>query len=183
MKALIFTLLSLAFFQMTNAQSFYSLDKSPMDVAYLPDNFAHDREANQKAILKIYYSRPQKKDRDIFGKKVAFGKVWRSGANEANEMKVYQDITLGGKRLSAGTYSLFTIPGEKEWTIIVNSELDYWGAYSYQEEKDVLRVTAPVKSLSEVVESFSIRMEETGDNTAVLRIGWDQTMVEVPVTY
>ncbi len=166
-----------------NAQSFRKIDKSPLDVAYLPDNFAHDRKDGEKAIIKVYYSRPQKKDRKIFGAKVPYGKVWRTGANEAAQFKAYQDITIGGKKLEAGTYSLFTIPGEKEWTIIINSDLDYWGAYSYQEKNDVLRVKVQAGSNSKVVEAFSIQMEDKGSNSAVMRLAWDKTIVEIPVDY
>lgn len=184
MKAMFFTLvLVIGFSIMVPAQSFRSLDKSPLDVAYLPDHFAHDREAGQKAIIKVYYSQPQKKGREIFGAKVPYGKIWRTGANEAVELKVYQDITLGGKDLKAGTYSLFTIPGEKEWTIIINTELDYWGAYSYEEKNDVMRVKASSSTTDEVIEAFSIRFEDLGNNSAVMRLAWDKTLVEVPIGY
>ena len=165
------------------AQTFRGLDKSPMDAAYLPDNYAHDRDPGEKAIIKIYYSRPQKNDREIFGSKVPYGKVWRLGANESAEFKAYQDITIGGKQLKAGTYSVFAIPEKAQWTIIFNSDLDYWGAYSYNEKNDVLRISTPVKSTSSVVEAFSIQFEEKGDNEATLRMAWDKTMVEIPVKY
>ncbi|MEN2281630.1 DUF2911 domain-containing protein [Algoriphagus sp. SE2] len=167
----------------TFAQSFRGPDKSPMDVAYLPDNFAHDRKAGEEAIAKAYYSRPNKADRIVFGGIVPFGKVWRLGANEAVEFKAFKDLTIGGKSLKAGTYSMFAIPGESEWTIIINSDLDYWGAFKYDESKDVIRFTVDSKSSPEVVESFSIRFEDLGNNTAVMRLGWDQTMVEIPIAY
>lgn len=165
------------------AQSFRGPDKSPMDVAYLPDNFAHDRKPGEEVIAKAYYSRPGKSDRVVFGGIVPYGKVWRVGANEAVEFKAFKDLTMGGKSLEAGTYSLFAIPGETEWTIIVNSDLDYWGAFKYDESKDVIRFTVPTKSLSEVVESFSIKFEDLGSGNAVMRLGWDQTMVEIPIAY
>lgn len=165
------------------AQSFGSPDKSPLNVAYLPDNFAHDRDPGEKAIVKVYFSQPQKKNRVIFGEKVPFGKVWRTGANEAVEFQAYQDITIGGKSLKAGTYSLFTIPGEKEWTIIINADLDYWGAYSYEEKNDVLRVQVPSKSIPNVVEAFSLKFEDKGNKSAVMMLAWDQTLVEVPIKY
>ncbi len=176
-------LLVLCMGTIASAQSFRSLDKSPMDVAYLPDNFAHDRDPGQKAIAKVYYSQPQKKGREVFGSLVPYGKVWRVGANEAVELKAYQDINVGGKKLKAGTYSLFAIPNEKEWTIIISSDLDYWGSYSYNDGKDVLRVKAPTKSLTSEVEAFSIRFEDLGKNAALMRMGWDKTMVEVPLSY
>ena len=176
-------LLVIGFGAVSSAQSFRSLDKSPLDIAYLPDNFAHDREAGQKAIVKVCYSQPQKNGRNIYGGIVPYGKVWRTGANEAVEFKTYQDITFGGKKLKSGTYSLFTIPGENEWTIIINADLDYWGAYSYQEKNDVLRVKVASSAIDKVVEAFSIRFEDQANNTAVMRLAWDKTMVEVPIAY
>ena len=167
----------------SQSQSFRGPDKSPMDVAYLPDNFAHDRKAGEEAIAKAYYSRPNKSDRVVFGGMVPFGKVWRLGANEAVEFKAFKDITLGGESLKSGTYSMFAIPGESEWTIIINSDLDYWGAFQYNESKDVIRFSVPTKSTEEVIESFSIRFEDLGNGNGVMRIGWDKTMVEIPVNY
>jgi hypothetical protein len=168
---------------MSQAQSFRGPDKSPMDVAYLPDNFAHDRKVGDEAIAKAYYSRPNKADRVVFGGIVPYGKVWRLGANEAVEFKAFKDLTLGGESLKAGTYSMFAIPSEGEWTIIVNSDLDYWGAFKYDESKDVIRFSVPTKPTSEVVESFSIRFEDLGSGNGLMRIGWDNTMVEIPVNY
>lgn len=184
MKYLIsFLLLLCSLSTLVNAQDFRGADKSSMDVAYLPDNFAHDCKAGEEAIAKAYYSRPNKAERVVFGGIVPFGKVWRVGANEAVEFKAFKDLTIGGETLTAGTYSLFAIPGETEWTIIVNSDLDYWGAFKYDESKDVIRFTVDSKSMAKVVEAFSIRFEELGNNTAVMRMGWDQTMVEIPITY
>ena len=94
-------------------QSFAKVDKSTLDIAYLPHNFAHDRENGELAIAKVTYSRPLKKDREIFGNLVPYGKVWRTGANESTEIKFYRDVNFGGQHIKAGTYSLFTIPGEQ----------------------------------------------------------------------
>jgi hypothetical protein len=89
----------------------------------------------------INYSQPSVKGREIFGDLVPYGKVWRTGANEATTLTVSKEVTIGGKKLAAGTYALFTIPGEKEWTIILNSESKQWGSYKHDKDKDVLRVT------------------------------------------
>lgn len=166
-----------------SAQSFRGVDKSPLDVAYFPDNFAHDRKGDQKAIMKVTYSRPAKKDRDVFGNLVDYGEVWRTGANEATEIKLYQDVTFGGTKIPAGTYSVFTIPTATDWTIIFSSDLDYWGSYSYKESNDVARVTAKSKEAKDVIENFSIQFDETGSNAGVMRLGWDNVIVELPFTY
>lgn len=172
------------FLFMINAQSqeFRKPDISPMDAAYYPDNFAHDRKAGEKTLIKVTYSRPSKNGREIFGKLVPYAQVWRTGANEATEIKFYTDAVIGGKKIKAGTYTLFTIPGEKEWTIILNTDLDYWGAYSYNQQKDVLRVTAPAEKSAGTIESFSIQFAKSGDG-AIMRLGWDDTIVNVPVKF
>ncbi len=165
------------------AQNFAGVDKSPMDMAYFPNNFAHDRKAGDEAIIRVIYSRPQKNNREVIGKLVPFGKVWRAGANEATEIKFYKDVVLAGKNVKAGTYSLFTIAGEKEWTIILNSDLDYWGAYSYKDQNDVVRVTAPSGNLNTTVENFTIQFDKGDAKQGVMKLVWENTVVEVPFTY
>jgi hypothetical protein len=172
-----------------DAQKMDGLDKSPMDMAYYPDNFAHDRKFAPKligdmpAMVRVTYSRPPKKDREVFGKLVPYNQVWRVGANEAPEIKFYQDVTIQGKAVKAGTYSLFTIPNANEWTIILNSDLDVWGAYSYNQAQDVLRVNVPVKKSETVIEDFSIKFRKGKDKEAIMMMGWDTILVEVPIAF
>src|SRR5262245_24240277 len=99
--------------------------------------------------VSITYGRPYKKGRDIFGELVPNGKVWRAGADEATVITFANDGTLGGKSVKAGSYTLFVVPEQSEWTIILNGQLNQWGAYDYEKNKDknVLEVQAPVKSL------------------------------------
>ena len=176
---ILFLTLSLA----SQAQTLSDLDKSPMDMAYFPHNFAHDRKEGQKAIIRVIYSRPAKNGREIFGKLVPYGEVWRVGANEAAEIKFYKDLEFGGKKVKAGTYSLFTIPGENEWTIILNNDLDYWGAYSYKAKNDAARITAKPTKVNDTVENFTIQFESKGENKGIMKLAWEQTLVEVPYTY
>lgn len=182
-KILLLSILVLLFTCTIQAQNFRKVDKSPLDYAYFPDHYAHDRKEGEKAIIRVTYSRPLKNEREVFGKLVPYGKVWRTGANENAEIKFYQDVELAGKKVKAGTYSLFTIPGEKEWTIILNRDLDYWGAFKYNEKNDVLRVTAPVSTLNEALENFSIQFDGKGEKQGVMKLGWDKTVVEVPFKY
>lgn len=173
------------------AQKLRGTDKSPMDMAYYPDNFAHDRKFAPKligdmpAIVRITYSRPAKKEREVFGTKiVTYGEVWRLGANESSEIKFYQDVTIQGKKVKAGTYSLFAIPTATEWTIILNKDLDFWGAYSYNKDNDVLRVNVPTKKTDEVVENFSIQcIKGSNDKETTMKMAWDMTLVEVPISF
>jgi len=179
---LILTLLCITV-SMVSAQSFWKTDKSTMDMAYYPDNFAHDRKDGEKAIIRVTYSRPLKKDRNVFGKLVKFDEVWRTGANEATEIKLYQDVKFGGKKLKAGSYALFSIPGETEWVIIFNSELDYWGAFNYKEENDILRINVKPIESQKTIEAFTIQFEEKMDHSGVMYLAWDTTIVEVPFEY
>ena len=184
MKAsFVFLLFCTLIYSVTVAQNFRKPDKSPMDMAYFPDHFAHDRKEGEKAIIRVTYSRPLKNGREVFGKLVPYGEVWRTGANEANEIKFYEDVEFGGKKVKAGSYSLFTIPGEKEWTVILNTDLDYWGAYKYNQKNDVVRVPATVGSLSEPLENFSIQFDKKGNKKGVLRLAWDTTVAEVPFSF
>ncbi len=162
---------------LATSQDFRGLDKSPLDIAYYPDNFAHDREPGDEPMMKVTYSRPQLNGRTILGDKEPYGKVWRTGANEATEVKVFQDVMVGGKKLSAGTYSLFTIPNEDKWTVIFSSDLNYWGAYRYDESNDVLRTEATVSSLEESVEAFTIQFDDDA-----MRMAWGETMAELPIS-
>jgi len=181
-KAILFSSILFIGSVTANAQTFRQLDKSPTDIAYYPDNFAHDRKGDEKALVKVIYSRPAKKDREVMGKLVPFGKVWRMGADESPEIKFYQDAVFGGKKVKAGTYSLFAIPGEKEWTVILNKDVDFWGAYKYKEENDVLRIQAPVKKSDTPLENFSLQFAKEGAG-AMMNFGWENTIVSVPVTF
>ncbi|MFK5982061.1 MAG: DUF2911 domain-containing protein [Flavobacteriaceae bacterium] len=156
------------------AQEFSDLNKSPMDIASYPSSY---KEANKQ--MKIIYSRPQLKGRSL-EKLAPNGKVWRTGANEATELVLYTDYTLGGKPLKAGTYTMATIPGDKEWTIIINSDLNTWGSYYYKENKDVARIKVPVKMVGESLEAFSIALVDDGNKGVTMHLGWDKVRVAVP---
>ena len=169
--------------QTVKAQEFKGTDKSPMDMAYFPDNFAHDHSPGEKVVARVTYGRPQKNNRPVFGKMVPYGKIWRTGANEATEFIAYQPLTFGPETLPAGTYTLFTIPEKDEWTLIFNTDVDIWGAYRYDSKKDVLRLNVKVKSTTEVIEAFAIKFATLKENEAVLKLAWDQTKIEAPFSY
>ena len=111
----------------------------------------------------IDYSQPSLKGRE-FGSEnfIPFGAVWRNGANEATWIDVSEDVTINGKTLPKGKYGFFVIPGSSEWTLIFNSVWDQWGAYNYDAGKDVLRVTATVKSTSSNLEKYTIKVDTNG---------------------
>ncbi len=138
----------------------------------------------KEAYLKIVYCQPQKRGREVFGKLIPFGEVWRLGANEATEITVTQDLLVNNVQLKAGTYSLFSIPGKEKWTIIFNRDLGLWGAYNYTQKMDVLRFDITVKSVPEnvVYEPFTIRIDQKTD-TAEIFLLWDKTQVSFPIQF
>lgn len=160
---------------------FPKVDASPADILYFPMNATKAKD-DAKPKIKVVYSRPAKKGRDIFGVLEPFGKVWRLGANEQTEIRFFVPATIGGKKVEAGTYSLFAIPGASKWEILVNKQTDRWGAYTYDKSKDVAQIEVPVKALTEPVENLSMTFVPK-PNGAVLVIGWDKTSVEVPISF
>ncbi|MEK6547827.1 MAG: DUF2911 domain-containing protein [Bacteroidota bacterium] len=129
----------------------------------------------------IKYAQPSVKGRLVFGAKDAkalapYGEVWRTGANEATTIEFSSDVTVQGKPLAKGVYSLFTIPGPTEWTVIFNSDAKQWGAYTYKAEKDVLRVTGMVSEHT-MTEKFTIGVSPTGQIT----LDWDKSSVSIYV--
>ena len=167
-----------------NAQDvkFAPLDSSPVDISYFPAKAVKFKKGETTSpSIKVIYSRPSLKGRAIFGELIPFGKVWRVGANENTEIKFYKPVTIGGVALPAGSYSLFAIPEKDKWTIIINKDTDMWGAYAYDETKDLVKITVPVKAVENTIEALSIAFT-TQASGANLVIGWDKTTVEVPIT-
>ena len=129
--------------------------------------------------LEIEYSRPSAKGRKIFGGLVPFGDVWRTGANEATKITFGAEVTFGGQLIAAGTYALFTIPDEKEWTVILNKVSGQWGAYAYDAKNDQLRVKVAPTRLAEPLETLQISVGDMRDDNANLTIAWESTRVAV----
>ena len=128
--------------------------------------------------VRITYGRPSVNERTIFGDLVAYDEVWRTGANEATTVTFSSPVMVEGEPLSAGTYGLFTIPGESSWTIIFNEEPAQWGAYNYDESQDALRVDVePQPSNATEMMTFSFR--NVTDTEAAIVMEWAE--VEVPV--
>jgi hypothetical protein len=127
------------------------------------------------------YSRPQKNGRSVFGELIEYGKVWRLGANEATEIEIYKDVKIDNARLKKGRYSLFAIPYPDKWTLIFNKDTDMWGAFQYDEKKDVLRTDVKVEKLSEGIEAFTLIFDksETGAN---MIMAWDNAKATLPIT-
>jgi hypothetical protein len=131
--------------------------------------------------VSVTYGRPYKKGRDIFGGLVPYNEVWRLGADKATQITFSKDVKFAGKPVKAGTYTLFAIPTEKEWEFILNSQLDQWGAFSYEKnkDKDVLHVKVPASKIEDVVDQFTIRFP----SKTLMVLEWDKTQVSLPISF
>src|SRR5277367_3459732 len=129
--------------------------------------------------IEIVYSRPGVKDRTIFGGIVPYGQVWRTGANGATKVTFSTPVKLNGTEIPAGSYALFTIPGEDEWTIIINKGASQWGAFQYDEKADVARFKVTPMQLAEQIETFTVEFNLIRDESAVMNLVWDHTVVPV----
>ena len=130
--------------------------------------------------IEIVYSRPGVKGRTIFGGIVPYGQVWRTGANQATKITFSTPVKLEGNEIPAGTYALFTIPGENEWTIIINKNTNQWGAFQYNTKDDLVRFkVTPVTLADTTVETFAIEFNRIRDESAVLELVWEKTVVPI----
>ncbi len=135
----------------------------------------------------VTYGRPSVRGRAVFGADTTFlvpyGQVWRFGANEATTITVSSDVLVEGQPLAAGTYALFAIPGETEWTIVFNRTAEQWGAYRYDATQDALRVTvaAETDSSDDVEEMFDIEFDDVTPTSTVLTVEWDRVSVPVRI--
>lgn len=133
----------------------------------------------------VEYSQPSKKGRLIFGTEaqqalVPYGRVWRTGANEATLLNIKQDVFIAGKLLKAGKYTLWSIPNPHQWTLIVNGEIGQWGT-EYDPKRDVLRVEVPATSAPDSTEHFTISFEQSSEGADLL-LSWDTLRVRAPLT-
>ena len=169
-KFLLLAVFALSAF-ITNAQ--HDMSK---DAAKMPSPPAKTMATIGGTNLTINYHQPAVKGRNVWADLAPYGKVWRTGANNSPTFEVSKDVMVNGKALKAGKYALFSIPGEKEWTIILNKNFKQWGNYDYKEADDVLRVTAKSEP-NEMMERFTIKAEDAGKVTMM----WDKVKVSFMV--
>ena len=132
--------------------------------------------------IEIVYSRPGAKDRKVFGGLVPYGQVWRTGANASTKISFSTDVKLNGAPVPAGKYALYTIPGEKEWTVIIYKDTNLGNAANYQQSNDVARVKVKPAKLAEFVETFTIDINDLRDDSATINLVWEKTHVPVNLT-
>jgi hypothetical protein len=127
--------------------------------------------------VEVRYNRPGVKGRTIFGELVPFGQVWRTGSDSATRISFSTPVTVNGAAIPAGTYEQFTIPGASRWTVIIHQNRSQWGSYSYDPANDVARIiTAPVKT-PDLVETFTITIDDLARSAATMNIAWEHTRV------
>ena len=185
MKAITLLLLFFCSVLLTRAQNkaVPAVDKSPMDMSYYPANYPILKiqdKVSEPLMMRVIYSRPEKNGREVFGGLVEYGQVWRLGANEADEIEFFRDVKIGNYKVKKGRYTMYAIPTEDKWTIILNKDTDTWGAFKYDQKKDVARIDIKPEKQAEVVESYSMFFEKAG-TAANLVIMWDNIKAVLPI--
>jgi hypothetical protein len=132
--------------------------------------------------IELSYSRPGVKGRTIFGDLVPYGKVWRTGANQATTITFGDDVTFDDKKIPAGKYGLLTIPGENEWTVIITKQLDVTSPAAYKQDQDVVRISVKPYQLPFSIETFTMGFGDITGSSCKLELMWDSVYVHVPIT-
>ncbi len=128
----------------------------------------------------IKYSRPSMRGRKIYGELVPYGQVWRTGANAATSMTTDVSLDIGGTTVPAGSYTLYTLPGESSWQLIINKQTGQWGT-KYDQAEDLARVPMKVGQLPSGLETFTISLARTSARSAVLKLDWENTTASVNI--
>lgn len=163
---------------------FPGVDISPMDMSYFPTDYPKLKMAKattEMPLARIIYSRPHLQGRRLFPNILKFGEPWRLGANEATELQLFTTANIQGKKISAGRYVLYCVPGPDNWTIVFNNNIDSWGLQP-DSTRDIARFTIPVKQTPYKMEYFSMAFEKTNDG-AELIMGWDTTEARLPISF
>ncbi|HEX6914757.1 MAG TPA: DUF2911 domain-containing protein [Chitinophagaceae bacterium] len=186
MKNALLALVILFSLSATAQQKVTEIDKSPLDVSYFPSNYPilkMNGKAKDQPLARVIYSRPMKNNRLIFGGIVKYGELWRLGANEATEFEAFHNLRIGGKHIAKGRYTLYCIPYETRWTIIINKDNYSWGSFTYNSKKDVVRVDVPVQPTEESAEALTMYFEDTPNGGANLVMMWDKVKTSLPITF
>ncbi|MBA2746230.1 MAG: DUF2911 domain-containing protein [Flavisolibacter sp.] len=158
------------------------VDVSPMDISYFPVDYPIESmygRIPEPLVARVIYSRPHRQGRTVFGGLLKFGEPWRLGANEATEIEFFVPVTIDGRRLNKGRYTMYVIPFDGRWTIVFNSNLDVWGL-TPNPSKDVLKVDVNVEVTSQHVEYFSMVFQDAAKG-ADLIMAWDTIVAKLPI--
>ena len=131
--------------------------------------------------ISVEYSRPGAKEREIFGGLVSYEKMWRTGANKVTKITFDENCVFGGAKIKKGSYSLFTIPGKKEWTVVLNKNTELWGVGEYDKEKQVCSIVAKVIETKDFTESFTIDFGTFQSFSAIMSLKWANTKIGIKI--
>lgn len=160
------------------------VDISPMDMAYLPSDYPILKMAHKTTdmpVARVIYSRPQKQNREIFGKLLKYGTPWRLGANEGTEIEFFKNVKVEDRTVPKGRYVIFCIPYEHNWDIILNSNLYSWGL-TEDTTRNLYKFNVPVQDLNYPIEYFTMAFRDTAGH-ADLVMAWDKTEARLPISY
>ncbi len=159
-------------------------DKSPLDFSYAPANYPilkfQGKQIPAMPLARVTYSRPQINGRELFGREIKYGEIWRLGANETTEIEFFRNVTIMGRTIVKGRYSLYCIPSAEKWELVFNKDLYTWGTFSYKQTDDIARISLPVTRQPNVcVEYFTMFFNEANQ----LVIQWDDVKVIAPFKF
>ncbi|MBZ4189567.1 DUF2911 domain-containing protein [Niabella beijingensis] len=158
-----------------------AVDVSPLDMSYFPVHYPLHKmsgTATEKPVMRVIYSRPHLQGRALFGSVLKYDQPWRMGANEATELDVFRPVFLNNKKIEPGRYTLYSIPHEESWTIVLNNNLDTWGLQQ-DSTQDLLRVEVPSTGNNPMVEYFTMVFKKTPQGADLL-IAWERILVRLP---
>jgi len=173
MKRFVFCTLLVVVFTSIKAQSIKTPFPSP------PQTIKQDFGVSS---IELSYSRPGVKGRKVFGDLVPFGKVWRTGANNATTINFADEVTIGGVKVPAGKYGLLTIPDKDSWTIIITKQVDVTNAADYKVESDVARVSIKPMAMKDKIETFTMQFANVKPSSCELQMMWENTAVSLPIS-
>jgi len=160
---------------MTITAAVFAQNKQPLS----PPAQATFTFADGKTVT-VDYSRPSMRNRKIFGGLVPYDQVWRTGANAATSLKTDVDLNIGGTKVPAGSYTVYTIPGMSSWQLIINKQTGQWGT-KYDQSQDLARIPMQVSQRPSGLELFTISFDKTGGDSAMLKLEWENTIASVNV--
>lgn len=170
-----------------NPPSMAGDDASPMDLAAYPAssrfrNFQKPEDFDKSAPqIRVIYSRPQMKGREIFGGLVKYDQVWRMGANQTTVVTFFQNVKIGDKEISKGQYGIFVKPTANSWDFIIHKNTQSWGSANHDDKENVVTISAPTAKTPSTLEALSITFQEKGDNMVDMVVGWENTMARLPI--
>lgn len=174
-----------------NDSSILSIDKSPMDMSYFPEDYPKDKmiaSGLDNLVARVIYSRPQKNGRIIFTDSSVnknfiqhYGKEWRLGANEATEIEFFKPVTINGKNLLKGRYIIYCIPYPGKWKIIFNDNLFSWGLHM-DKTKDIAEIELPVITNKDEIEFFTMQFQKAAYGCNLV-IAWGDIKVTMPINF